>query len=145
MARGRLGSIVVVETFRGLQDFQRATVYDTILVDVVMATAFGGMWLIGTRDVGLLTVLAVVGAITGLVTLAGAMSLRARVRAIEGDGNLERGEIFDIAWPSALTNVASYFLSTGIDVLILGAFRPQADVAVYGAATRLVVLVATPL
>jgi O-antigen/teichoic acid export membrane protein len=136
---------LVVETFRGLQDFQRATVYDTILVDVVMATAFGGMWLIGTRDVGLLTVLAVVGAITGLVTLAGALSLRARVRPIEGDGNLERGEIFDIAWPSALTNVASYFLSTGIDVLILGAFRPQADVAVYGAATRLVVLVATPL
>src|SRR5581483_4666855 len=46
---------------------------------------------------------------------------------------------------SLITNVASYFLSTGIDLLVLGAFRPQPEVALYGAATRLVVLVATPL
>jgi O-antigen/teichoic acid export membrane protein len=136
---------LVVETFRGLQDFQRATVYDTILVDIAMAATFTAMWVFGTRQVGLLTVLGIVGAITALVTIVAGSLLSLRVRSIEGDGHLARGEVFAIAWPSLFTNVASYFLSTGIDVLILGAFRPQAQVAVYGAATRLVILVATPL
>ena len=44
-----------------------------------------------------------------------------------------------------MTNVAIYFLGSGVDLLVLGAFRPQSDVALYGAATRLVTLVATPL
>ena len=136
---------LVVETFRGLQDFQRATIYDTVLIDIAMATTFGAMWVFGTRGVGFLTVLAIVGGITALVTIFAGLLLRARARAIDGEGRLERGEILAIAWPSLLTNVASYFLSTGIDVLILGAFRPQSQVAVYGAATRLVILVATPL
>jgi O-antigen/teichoic acid export membrane protein len=136
---------LVVETFRGLQDFRRATIYDTILVDVAMAATVCAMWVFGTRNVGLLTVLVIVGGITGLVTIVAGLLLLRRVQLIEGDGRLERGEILTIAWPSLLTNIASYFLSTGIDVLILGAFRPQSQVAVYGAATRLVILVATPL
>jgi O-antigen/teichoic acid export membrane protein len=136
---------LIVESFRGLQDFRRATVYDTILVDIAMATTFGAMWVLGTRDVGLLTVLSIVGGITAIMTVVAGLSLRLRVKTIDGEGTLERGEILQIAWPSMLTNVASYFLSTGIDVLILGAFRSQAQVAVYGAATRLVILVATPL
>lgn len=134
-----------IETFRGLQDFQRATVYDTILVDLAVATTFGAMWVLGTRDLGLLTVLAIVGGITLLVTILAGVSLRARAQPIDGEERLERGEVLAIAWPSLLTNVASYLLSTGIDVLILGAFRPQSQVALYGAATRLVILVATPL
>ena len=136
---------LIVETFRGLQDFRRATVYDTILVDIALATTFGAMWVLGTRDVGLLTVLAIVGGMTAVMTAVAGLSLRIRVRPVAGEGTLEHGEILQIAWPSVLTNVASYFLSTGIDVLILGAFRPQALVAEYGAATHLVVLVATPL
>lgn len=136
---------LIVEAFRGLQDFRRATIYDTILVDIALATTLGAIWALETRDIGFLTVLAVAGGITALMTIVAASSLRVRVKKIDGDGTLERREILQIAWPSLLTNVASYFLSTGIDVLILGAFRPQAQVAVYGAATRLVILVATPL
>jgi len=136
---------LVVETFRGLQDFQRATVYDTVLVDIAMATTIGALWVFGTREIGFLTVLAVAAGITALVTIAAGVLLWVRVRATGGNGHLDRGEMLAIAWPSLLTNVASYFLSTGIDVLILGALRPQSQVAVYGAATRLVILVATPL
>ena len=136
---------LVVESFRGLQDFRRATLYDTVLVDVALAATVCAMWVFGTREVGLVTVLVIVGGITALVTIIAGSLLLLRVQTVEGDGRLERGEILAIAWPSLLTNIASYFLSTGIDVLILGAFRPQSQVAVYGAATRLVILVATPL
>ena len=55
---------LVVETFRGLQDFRRATVYDTVLVDIAMATTIGALWVFGTREIGLLTILAIAGGIT---------------------------------------------------------------------------------
>src|SRR5439155_11689333 len=84
---------LIVETFRGLQDFRRATVYDTILVDVALATTFGAMWALGTRDIGLLTVLASFGGVTAVMTAVAGLSLRTRVKPMAGEGSLERGEI----------------------------------------------------
>jgi O-antigen/teichoic acid export membrane protein len=136
---------LLVETYRGLQDFRRANVYDTILVDIASATVFGLMYALGVRHTDLRVVLMITVGITLLVTLLAIMPLRSRVRALGTEGELHRGEIYAIAWPSLVTNIASYLLSTGIDVLVLGAFRAQSEVAIYGAATRLVILVSTPL
>lgn len=136
---------LMVETFRGLQDFGRATLYDALLVDIVMATTLGAVYMAGTDHLGIRWAVGIAGLITLGVTLLGARHLRRAVRTVVGDGALQRREVFDIAWPSLITNVAIYFLGSGIDLLVLGAFRPQADVALYGAATRLVTLVATPL
>ena len=49
-----------------------------------------------------------------------------------------------MAWPALITDVAIYLLGTGVDLLVLGAFRPLGEVAVYGAASRLMMLAVTP-
>ncbi len=136
---------LVVESFRGLQDFRSANMYDTILTDVALATAFGVMWVFGPRQATLNTIILIICAITAIIATIAGMRLRKQIRIIHGSGQLLSGEIFAIAWPSLITNIASYLLSSGTDLLILGAFRQQSQVAVYGAATRLVILVATPL
>lgn len=133
-----------VETFRGLQDFGKATIFDAVLVDVLWASVFGILYVAGAR-VSLPTAIALSAGGTGTVTLFAGLLLRGRIRAIDGEGRLERGTVFQIAWPSVVTNMAIYFLGTGIDILVLGAFYPQRYVAVYGASVRLVSLVATPL
>jgi O-antigen/teichoic acid export membrane protein len=135
---------LLVETFRGLQRFDLATLLDAVLLDVLWATAFAGLLLVGA-DVGLAAVIGISAFTTALIACLAGLLLVGRVRVLRGEGRVPPGGVFDIAWPSLVTNVASYFLSTGIDLLVLGAFRPQPEVALYGAATRLVVLVATPL
>jgi O-antigen/teichoic acid export membrane protein len=67
-----------------------------------------------------------------------------RVRRLGTNGRLQRGEIFSMAWPVMIADLASYLLGTGVDLLVLAAFRPLPEVALYGAATRLLVLIGTP-
>jgi len=133
-----------VETFRGLQRFDLATVLDALLVDVLLGATFGALVVFGAR-MQLASVLAISAGATALVAIVAGQLLRGQVRALGGEGRVVAGEIFSIAWPSLITNTAIYFLGLGVDVLVLGAFRPQQDVAIYGAASRLVMLVATPL
>ena len=52
--------------------------------------------------------------------------------------------MFHVAWPLMVTNLAILLLGSGVDVLVLNAFRPEATVGLYGASARLVVFVATP-
>ena len=133
-----------VETFRGLQKFARATIYDTVIVDISLATVFGVMYAVGART-ALAQVIAISAGVTAVVAAIAGVLLRTNLLGIDGEHRLERNEIFDIAWPSLLTNVSIYFLGSGVDLLVLGAFRPQSEVALYGAAARIVTLVATPL
>lgn len=132
-----------VETFRGLQRFDLATVLDALLVDVLSATIFGALFLAGS-DTDLRSIAALSAGATLAVTIVAAGSLAGRVRGLGGDGRIERRELVAFAWPMLITNVAILLLGRGVDLWILGAFRGQEDVAIYGAASRLIVFVATP-
>jgi O-antigen/teichoic acid export membrane protein len=134
---------LMVETYRGLQRFAAATFYDAVIVDVLLTAVFGFLFLSHTH-VGLREVVAVTAGATFIVAGVGGLALLRRVRSLRGEGELERREVFAIAWPLLITSVSIYLLGTGIDLLVLGAFRPQSQVALYGAASRLTLLVATP-
>jgi O-antigen/teichoic acid export membrane protein len=134
---------LMVETFRAFQQFVLATIFDSLLVDVLLAVTLGVLLARrahpDVRDVVWLCV-----AFAALVAvIAGSLLLR-RVRRLRGGGHLPRREIFAMAWPVLVTNVAIYVLGTGWDVLVLGAFRPLPEVAIYGAASRLMGLAVTP-
>ncbi len=133
-----------VETLRGLQRFDKATIFDALIVDVLTATVLGALFALGVR-IGVGTAAGISAGMTMVAVIGGGMALRTRYRDIHGEGHLERGAILDMAWPSLITNVAIYLLGSGVDLLVLAAFRPQDQVALYGSATRLVTLVATPL
>lgn len=134
---------LVVETFRGFQQFGLATVFDSLLTDVLTAVAFGALLFL-RADASLREVVAISVAFAAVASaIAGSLLIR-RVRALRGDGDVARGEIFAMAWPVLFTDVSIYLLGTGVDLLILGAFRPLSEVALYGAASRLMMLVVTP-
>lgn len=134
---------LLVETFRGLQRFDLSTILDAFLVDLLSATLFGILFVLGV-DVGLSDIVWLsAGATLVTVMIAGALLL-GRTRSLDGDGDVSRYEIFSFAWPLLITNIAILLLGRGIDLWILGAYQGQTDVAIYGAASRIVVFVATP-
>jgi O-antigen/teichoic acid export membrane protein len=135
---------LVVETFRGFQQFGLATVFDSLLADFLTALALGALLITRVRPSLTQVVSLSVAFGTVAAVMAGVLLLR-RLRVLRGsDGRVSKREIFSMAWPALITDVAIYVLGTGIDLLVLGAFRPLGEVAVYGAASRLMMLAVTP-
>ncbi len=62
----------------------------------------------------------------------------------EGDGGIGIGSILRISWPLMVANL-THFVVTQADVWILGVFRTQEELAIYGAAARLMAIVVMPL
>lgn len=134
---------LMVETFRGLQRFDLATIFDVLLVDILAASTFGALFLLRKHPSldHVILVFVVVTLITA--TVAGTLLL-GRLRRLDGHGRVSRREIFAVSWPLLVTNLAILLLGSGVDIWVLGAFRSQREVAFYGAASRLTVFVAAP-
>jgi O-antigen/teichoic acid export membrane protein len=134
---------LIVETFRGFQLFGLATAFDSLAANVFTAAAFGVLLAMRMRP-SLTTVVALSLAFAAVAAaISGALLVR-RVRTLRGDGHQSVREVFSMAWPVLITDFSIYLLGTGIDILVLGAFRPLSEVALYGAASRLMMLVVTP-
>jgi O-antigen/teichoic acid export membrane protein len=134
---------LVVETFRGFQLFGLATAFDSLAANVFTAVAFGVLLARQMRP-SLTTVVALSLAFAAAAAVVSGALLIRRVRTLRGDGTASRREIFSMAWPVLFTDISIYLLGTGVDLLVLGAFRPLSEVALYGAASRLMMLVVTP-
>jgi O-antigen/teichoic acid export membrane protein len=134
---------LAVETFRGFQLFGLATIFDSLLANVLTTIAFGTLLALSIRP-SLGGILALSVAFAAMVAAIGGALLVRRVRRLKGDGRISHRDIFSMAWPVLITDVSIYLLGTGVDLLVLGAFRPLSEVAVYGAASRLMMLVVTP-
>jgi O-antigen/teichoic acid export membrane protein len=132
-----------VETFRALQRFDLATILDEFIVDVLTASLLGAL-LLARGGASVHTVMLVSLCTTCTAALLGGGLLLGRVRGLHGTGTISRQEVFAFAWPALITNLAIVLLGRGVDLWVLGAIRGQSEVAIYGAASRLVVLVATP-
>ena len=133
---------VLAESFRGLSRFGYASVFQTFASDLLTVAVLGAVFVSArtihlSAAIGLLTAVAAMS-ITGLV-------LARTVRHLHGPGRLGRAEMFKVARPLIVTNVGIYLLGHGVDLWILGAFQSAEQVSLYGAAAKLVVLVATPM
>jgi O-antigen/teichoic acid export membrane protein len=131
------------QSFLGLSRFAHSAVLQTFAADFFTVVVLGGVYLFArtaslSETVALITLVsAVVLAITGLVLLR-------TMRPLRGPGTANRRELFHVARPLLVSNLGIYLLGAGVDLWILGAFRPADVVALYGASSKLVVLVATP-
>jgi O-antigen/teichoic acid export membrane protein len=133
---------LTAETFRGFKRFWPATLYNGLAVDSLLVLAFGAMWIAGVRP-SLREAVAVSVAATALALLAGLGMLRRSVSALSGAGSVRTREVVSISLPLLVTSIASFGVGTGVDLWVVGHFRPASDVALYGAAYRLVFFVAT--
>lgn len=134
---------LLVETFRGLQRFDLSTLLDALLVDVLTAAIFGALYL-AHRSPSLDDLVLLSAAATAVAVLIAGVLMVGRVRTLRGPGEIQRREIFSFAWPLLITNVAILLLGNGVDLWVMGPYVAPAVIASYGAASRLLVFVATP-
>ncbi len=132
------------ETFRGFQRFWPATFFSGLAVDVLLTVGFGALWVAGARP-SLNQAVAVSASASAIALAVGAIMLVRPVSALSGPGTVRVRKVTSISLPLLGTAVASFMLGTGVDLWVVGHFRPAYDVALYGAASRLVFFVATPL
>jgi len=134
---------LLAEIFRGFHDIRLATLFGGVVTTVLNALLFAGMWLLqGHSSLEDVVILAIAAGTTN--TLMAGIFLWRKIGPMEGNGQIATRDVLTIAWPLWLSNMLLFIL-TQADLWILGIFRPSEEVAIYGAAARLVAVVAMPL
>jgi O-antigen/teichoic acid export membrane protein len=133
--------VLVAETFRGLQKFGLATIFSGLAVDVLGVLLFGLLWILGTHP-SLGQAILVATGVTAISITTGSLLILRHVRRLGREGHVRPRDMLAIGWPLVLTGLFNFTLGTGIDLWVIGAFRPASEVALYGAAFRLVFFVA---
>jgi O-antigen/teichoic acid export membrane protein len=135
---------VLAECFRGLSRFGYAAAFHMFATDFATVGVLGAVYVMA-RSVSLSNVVTIVTLVAMLVLAITGLLLLRTVRSLRGPGHVNRSEMFAVARPLMVTNLGIYLLGAGVDMWILGAFQPTDQVALYGAAAKLTVLVATPM
>jgi O-antigen/teichoic acid export membrane protein len=135
--------LLIPEAFRGLHDLRQASIFGDGATNVTLAVALGVLFVVSAHASlwGVLTAAVVTGA--GLVALS-VGRLAVAVARLPRGGERPLGPMLRIALPMLAANL-SWIVLAQIDMLILGAFRPTADVAYYGAADRVANLLLIPV
>jgi O-antigen/teichoic acid export membrane protein len=135
------------DTFRGFHDIRLAAAFSGMTTWVLLTVGVGVLWLVAGRASLSTVVLLAAGSGLANALLAGWL-LHRKVAALPSAGTAESGvstvEVLRVAWPLLVMNLIAFVLQQA-GLWIVGAFQPQEDVAIYGAATRLAVLVGMPL
>lgn len=131
------------EMFRGLHDLRLAAIFGGIVTGVLTVSFYAVLyWARGEADLRNVLMLNVV-AFGVSVVMAGAVLMR-KIRPLRGEGALAVREIMAISWPLFLASITNIILLRA-DLWILGMYASEQEVAVYGAAARIITVVTIPL
>jgi O-antigen/teichoic acid export membrane protein len=133
----------VTEIFRGMHKIRHAVLLDGGLVSFFLATALTAVWI---ADVKLsLEEAVLISALVslGVLLLGVGLGLKS-FRALTGDGGISTREVLAISFPVFVTNLAAHAM-TNSSLWVVAAFLSAREVALFGAAWKLVMLVAVPL
>jgi len=139
--------ILIAEVFRGLNDLRWASLFGgqgalTRVLTVILLMTF---WVLNSHVQFRLVIL--LSMASNAITLISIIlilrhSLEKVGNAIES--KLSRRVLFDLAWPLWINSLAMIVLIQA-DIVFLGILRPEQEVALYGMAVRLSLLVSMPL
>ncbi len=131
------------EIFRGLHDLRMAALFGGMITGVLMVVFYGGLLVLGKEsDLALVLILNAVAFAVGEALAF--LALKRRIRPLQGEGTVSLGEIMAISWPMLLASLTNILLLRA-DLWILGMYASAEDVAVYGAAARIITVVTIPL
>lgn len=135
---------VVTEMFRGFHDIRLASLFGGLCTSAISSVLFLGLWLLqGQTDLKTAVLLSVVAGLSSVFIAVILLGKKLSLTSVAtSPGNYS--QVVSIAWPLYLTGLLLFAISEG-HLWILGYFRPESEVALYGAATRLVNLIAMPL
>ncbi|MEN8145205.1 MAG: oligosaccharide flippase family protein [Gemmatimonadota bacterium] len=140
----------IAESFRGFHDIRMATFISGVLSGSLLLAGLGIMMSLGRGGLGavlwLMLVSAAITVALGMLLLRDRLSQLKRSPTVDDSAAdaISMGEILRLSFPMLVANV-TFFVFGYADIWVAGAFRPEADVAVYGAASRLVTLIGMPL
>ncbi len=148
---------IMSETFRGFHDIRMATLFGGLatagksaglIMRVMLLACLLLLWLTSGGHTDVRTVmLASIGSGAASALLA-AVFLHKRISSLGSQGAddpISAKDTLRDALPILLISLTSFVLLSAADLWILGIFRPPEEVALYGAAARLLTLVAMPL
>jgi O-antigen/teichoic acid export membrane protein len=137
---------LVSETFRGFHEIRLATIFGGLVSGLILLGSLGTIWLTGKTTLAMVLSFTVISVAASVAI--GGLVLFSKVSALPGigtaDGDNGVGKILSIAWPLLIANL-THFAVTQADVWILGAFRAHEELAIYGAAARLMTIIVMPL
>jgi len=132
------------EIFRGLHDIRYASIFGGLTTSIISTLIFSFVWLVyGRAELDQLILLVILSGLASIILAS--VLLKKQVRAIEG--KIEQcpfDKLSRVGMPLFFNDVLMYAIMEG-HIWILGVFRPEDEVAIYGAASRLINLVALPL
>jgi O-antigen/teichoic acid export membrane protein len=133
------------EIFRGFHDLRWASLFgDQLLHRITLVACLGVVWWSAwTVDVERVLLIAL-GSATA-VLLAGILVLRRRLAGLARHGASWPTRTVLRHGPPFLFVRLNIWLLAGADLWVLGMFRPAEEVAIYGAASRVAMIVGTPL
>lgn len=136
-------ALLVAETFRGFHDIRRAAIYGAAFGNVVSIGLYVAVALItGAATLRLAIALSLAGSAAGAAF--GLVALRRRLGPAASGIPVGIRSLLATSLPLWVTTVTTYALSQS-DIWLVGIFRDPGEVAVYGAAAKLMLLVAIPL
>lgn len=134
---------LIAEVFRGLHDYRMAGLIGGAGSSLLLLAMIGSLYVMrGQASVGIAAALGVLA--TAAVAIAGAVALRRRASQAAVRVAMPVREMLSVSLPLLVTSIA-FFVSGQADLWILGIWGSREDVAVYGAAVRLVQLVMVPM
>ncbi|MEK6749687.1 MAG: oligosaccharide flippase family protein [Pseudomonadota bacterium] len=134
---------LMAETFRGLQDYRLATIFGGPAHSILLLGFLGTVFFIQGKC-SLSSVLWLCVVLSAFLVVVAAAAMRRHIARMAGDTRVRVAEVLGLGWPLMITSLAIFFV-TQIDLWIIGAYRNSDEVAVYGAAARLVQLVVMPM
>lgn len=142
------------DVFRGFHDIRLFAIFGksvagfgSLMTGVLLTAGLAMLWVIG-GNADLVTVMFfAVGSSLISVLLAGWL-LGAKMKGLpseeEPESSIGYKQVLGVAWPLLVSDITLVTLAQA-SFWIVGAFRPEDEVAVFGAATRLIALVVMPL
>lgn len=147
---------IMAEAFRGFHDIRMATLLGGlatggksggVMMRALLLVCVALLWSSSGQTDLRTVLLASIG--SGMAsTLLAVWLLRRRLSSLDDQGAenpISAKDALRDAFPILIISLTSFVLLSSADLWILGAFRSQAEVAVYGSAARLVALIAMPL
>jgi len=135
--------MLVAEVFRGFHDIRLASIFSGLATSLISVVLFSLLWVMkGQANLNEVLTLFV---LASLISLAIASFLvRRKISGLSGQGSLPQKEALSVAWPLYITGIVSFLLMEA-HLWILGGLQPASEVAIYGAAYKIVNLVGMPL
>lgn len=133
---------LVAESFRSMHDIRLATLHNLLLGNFILVFLLAALWRRGGASLNIVLALSV--SATVVATVIGCWLLQRRLKTMGEPVSPRSKMVFHIAAPMLVTGIMLIVISQA-DLWIVAWFLPADQVAVYGAAIRLVQLVMVPM